>query len=186
MIMAQAPHTNAEQTPRPACAPSSGPATWVRRRLLGCAAARSLLALGAAWGPASASDNANALDSPGRSGKPLSELSRELASRPWRSEALKIDFPPLADSGHSVPFEVVVQSPPGRTLTALDIVLPENPFPLAVRLRLPTPTSRYRFSTRLRLAASQRAWAIATFDDGSQQGASAATVITSSACLDES
>ena len=180
MTSANAKPTRIQTKPRSAGAHLSNSVTLARRWWLRLAATGSLMGWGATSGTAWSQDAS------GRSTRPESALSRDLASRSWRSDALKIDFPPLADSGHSVPFEVVVQAPPGRTLTTLEIILPENPFPMAVKLRLPTPASRYRFSTRLRLAASQRAWAIATFDDGTQQGAGAATVITSSACLDES
>jgi predicted secreted protein len=116
----------------------------------------------------------------------VSGLTRSLRARGLRSDALTVDFPPLADSGLAVPYTVEVQSPPGRLLKTLELLLPENPMPLAMKVRLPIPQERYRLSTRLRLAASQEAWVLATFDDGSQQGVGSATIVTSSACLDES
>ena len=115
-----------------------------------------------------------------------SSLTRALRARRLPSDALKVDFPPLADSGLAVPYSVEVTSPEGRRLQMLEVLLPENPMPLALRVRLPVPQANWRLSTRLRLAASQEAWVVATFDDGSQQAAGAATVVTSSACLDES
>ena len=115
-----------------------------------------------------------------------SALTRALRARGLRSDALKVDFPPLADSGLAVPYTVDVVAPPGRLLQSLELLLPENPMPLVMRLRLPVPQARYRLSTRLRLAASQEAWVVATFNDGSQQGVGAPTVVTASACLDES
>lgn len=112
-------------------------------------------------------------------------LSAELRRRSYSPEGISIDFPPLADSGNAVPITVEVQAPPGLSIRTIEILLPDNPFPPAIKLKLPRAPARYRFSTRLRVASSQDAWVIATFSDGSQRGAFAPTVITSSACFDE-
>lgn len=112
-------------------------------------------------------------------------LSAELRSRRLRPEGIHIDLPPLADSGNAVPITVEVDAPQGLTIRSIEVLLPENPFPPAIKFNLPQAQPRYRFSTRLRLAASQEAWVIVTLSDGSQRGASAPTVITSSACFDE-
>lgn len=112
-------------------------------------------------------------------------LSAELRSRRLRTDGIRIDFPPLADSGNAVPITVEVDAPAGLAIRSIEVLLPENPFPPAIKFNLPQAPSRYRFSTRLRLAASQEAWVIVTLSDGSQRGAAAPTVITSSACFDE-
>ena len=129
---------------------------------------------------------ARGADLSGTSNRPESELTRALRSRRFDGTGILIDFPRLADSGYAVDFTVTVQADGGRRISQLEVVLPENPNPSAVKLRLPQGQTQFRFSTRLRLAASQEAWAIVTFDDGSVRAASAPTVITSSACLDES
>ena len=115
-----------------------------------------------------------------------SARTQALRARRWPSGALKVEFPPLADSGLAVPYSVEVTSPAGLRLRSLEVLLPENPSPLALRVTLSKPQVHYRLSTRLRLSASQEAWAVATFDDGSQQAVGASTVVTASACLDES
>lgn len=111
-------------------------------------------------------------------------IALELKARRLSAEGLVLDFPPLADTGNAVPLRVDVRVPSGLTLVALEVILPENPNPSVIKLRLVKPQASYTFSTRLRLAASQEAWVIATLSDGSQRAAFAPTVITSSACFD--
>ena len=100
--------------------------------------------------------------------KPLNELS---------SEGIELVFPRLADTGNAVPFEALVTAPTG---------LPENPNPEALHLKIMDQPVQYRLKTRLRLAASQSVWLVAYFNDGSERANHAPTIITSTACLDES
>jgi predicted secreted protein len=100
------------------------------------------------------------------------------------SDGIFLDFPPLADTGNAVPLHVEIRAPAGLTLVALEVLLPENPNPSVVKLRLLEPLRQYNLTTRLRLAASQDAWVLATYSDGSQRANHAPTVITSSACFD--
>jgi len=102
------------------------------------------------------------------------------------SDGIELVFPRLADTGNSVPLQVKVTAPSGLLLRGLQIILPENPNPLALQLKISNPTDQYQFSTRLRLAASQSVWVLAQYSDGSERANSAPTVITSTACLDDS
>jgi sulfur-oxidizing protein SoxY len=113
-----------------------------------------------------------------------SALAKALRNRRLPSDSITLEFPRLADTGNAVPLRVEIAAPAGLTLAALEVILPENPNPSVVKLRLAEPQARYLFHTRLRLAASQDAWVIATYSDGSQRAASAPTIITSSACFD--
>lgn len=110
----------------------------------------------------------------------------ELQAMKLAPEGITLDFPPLADTGFSVPLQANIVAPGGLKVAAIDVYLPENPNSLAIKMRLPEPQQRYSFTTRLRLAGSQDAWVVATLTDGSKRGASAPTVITSSACFDGS
>lgn len=103
-----------------------------------------------------------------------------------KSEGVVLDFPRLADTGSAVPMQVKVTAPNGLKIEQIEIFLPENPNTRALKLRLPEPQTTYNFSTRLRLAGTQDAWVVVTLSDGSKRGASAPTVITSSACFDAS
>jgi len=148
--------------------PSENPATLGRRDCLRLAATSLLSA------PAWAQDSA----------APESALAQSLRQQKWSGEGIALGLPALADTGNAVPLDARIQAPQGLKLTKLEIILPENPNPVALTLQWPVPTERFDLSTRLRLAASQAVWVVVTYNDGSQRGRSAATVITSTACLD--
>ena len=111
---------------------------------------------------------------------------RDLVAMKLKSEGITLDFPRLADTGASVPMQASIVAPAGLKIVSIDVFLPENPSTRAFKLRLIEPQAHYTFTARLRLAASQEAWVVATLSDGSKLGASAPTVITSSACFDAS
>jgi predicted secreted protein len=109
--------------------------------------------------------------------KPMTELS---------SEGIELVFPRLADTGNAVPLQANIRAPKGTYLKSLRIFLPENPNPLALQLKLHGEPQNYQLNTRLRLSASQSVWVVATFNNGLEHANSAPTVITSTACLDDS
>ena len=147
---------------------SENPATLGRRDCLRLAATSLLSA------PAWAQDGA----------APESALAQSLGQKNWSGEGIALGLPALADTGNAVPLDARIQAPQGLTLSKLEIILPENPNPVALTLQWPVPTERFDLSTRLRLAASQAVWVVVTYSDGSQRARSAATVVTSTACLD--
>ena len=110
----------------------------------------------------------------------------ELLAMKLQSDGITLDFPSLADTGAAIPMDVAIVAPKGTTVDVVEIFLPENPNTRALKLRVIEPRERFEFSTRLRLAGSQDAWVVVTFSDGSRRGASAPTVVTSSACFDAS
>ncbi len=109
--------------------------------------------------------------------KPLNELS---------ADGIELVFPRLADTGNAVPLEALITAPSGLHLKALKVILPENPNPEALHLKIMDQPVQFRLKTRLRLAASQSVWLVAYFNDGSERANHAPTVITSTACLDDS
>ena len=82
----------------------------------------------------------------------------DLKAMKLRPDGVSIDFPPLADTGFSVPLQADIVAPAGLRIASIDVYLPENPNTRALRLRLAEPVTRYSFTTRLRLAGSQDAW----------------------------
>ncbi len=110
----------------------------------------------------------------------------ELKALKLSDDGIRVDFPPLADTGFSIPLQASIAAPAGLKVETVEVFLPENPNTRALKLRLPEPLARFDFTTRLRLAASQDAWVVATYTDGSRRGAFAPTIITSSACFDAS
>jgi predicted secreted protein len=98
---------------------------------------------------------------------------------------LTVDLPPLSDNSNAIPLLIAIQAPPGRRMQRLDIVAPENPNPLILRLKLPQAQARYRLNTRIRLAMTQEVWVIATLDNGQQLGKASPIIVTATACFDE-
>ena len=111
---------------------------------------------------------------------------QELEGMKLKPDGITLDFPRLADTGASVPIFADITAPAGLKIEGIEVFLPENPNTRALKLRLAEPQAHFVFTTRLRLAASQDAWVVATLSDGSKRAASAPTIITSSACFDAS
>jgi len=99
-------------------------------------------------------------------------------------KAIQLDIPPLADTGNSIPFTVKLQAPSERLIQSFEIIAPENPFPMVIRVEIPQAKSSYQFSTRIRLALSQDVWVIATLDNGQKIANSVPSVVTLNACFD--
>ncbi len=148
--------------------PPAHPSSWDRRDCLRLAAT-SLLST-SAW----AQDGE----------APISALAQSLQQKKWSGEGIELVVPPLADTGNAVPLHTRIRAPSGLTLSKLEIILPENPNPIALELQWPQATAHFDFSTRLRLAGSQSVWVVVTYSDGSQRARNAPTLITSTACLD--
>lgn len=115
---------------------------------------------------------------------PESALAAQLRRKPWSSQGIQLEVPPLADTGNAVPLVMHIEAPPGLSIEQIEVVLPENPNPVALTLEWPPATRQVKFQTRLRLAGTQSVWVIARYSDGSQRARSAPTIITSTACLD--
>jgi sulfur-oxidizing protein SoxY len=109
------------------------------------------------------------------------EALRKLA---LRGGGVQIDLAPLSDTGNAVPLAFTLDAPAGLRVVSFEILTPDNPETLVMRVKLGQPSARYRFATRVRLSGSQDIWVVASLSDGSRIGASAATVVTSSACFD--
>jgi len=115
---------------------------------------------------------------------PESVMAAALRAKSWSSQGIHLEVPPLADTGNAVPLGLHIEAPPGLSITQIEVVLPENPNPLALTLQWPQARSLVNFQTRLRLAGTQSVWVIARYSDGSERARSAPTIITSTACLD--
>ncbi len=110
----------------------------------------------------------------------------QLLAMNLKADGIALDLARTPDSGASVPLQASVNAPAGLKVVGVEVFLPENPNTRALKLRLAEPQTQFVFSTRLRLAASQDVWVVATLSDGSKFGASASAVITSSTCFDAS
>ncbi len=109
----------------------------------------------------------------------------KLKSRGLSEQGMTVDLPPLSDNSNAIPLQLTMQAPEGRRIQSLDIIAPENPNPLILRLKLQQPQARFSLSTRIRLAMTQDVWVIATLDDGQQLGKASPIIVTATACFDE-
>jgi sulfur-oxidizing protein SoxY len=99
-----------------------------------------------------------------------------------------LDIPPLVENGNTVACSVAVDSPmtPSDYVKAIHIFNEKNPQPNVIGVHLGPRAGRAKFSTRIRLADSQRVIAIAQLSDGSFWSDSVDVVITLGACLEDS
>ncbi len=100
---------------------------------------------------------------------------------------IKLDIPPLVENGNSVQCTVTVESPMTAAdhVAAIHIFNEKNPQPNCIGVRLGPRAGRARFSTRIRLATTQRVTAIAQMSDGSFWSGHADVVVTTGACLED-
>jgi len=108
----------------------------------------------------------------------------EVAVRPGK---VKLELPPLSESGHAVPLAVSVDHP----MTAIDYVkaihvfAEKNPQPYILSAYLGPRAGRAAIATRVRLADTQTVTAIAQLSDGTCWSGTANVVVTLAACLEE-
>jgi predicted secreted protein len=78
-----------------------------------------------------------------------------------------------------------LQAPAGKHLVGFDIIAPENPNRVILRMKLGQPQTRFTFNTRIRLAMTQDVWVLAHLSNGTSLGRPTHTVVTATACFDE-
>ena len=117
---------------------------------------------------------------------------RDVAIRTFAGEApiqsgrVTIDLPPLVENGNAAPLTVTVESP--MTLTEyvrrIAVFNERNPQPNVIGIELGPRSGRAVFSTRIRLATSQRITAVAELSDGTYWSDSADVIVTLAACVE--
>ena len=113
---------------------------------------------------------------------------REIAGeQPLREGRVKLEVPPLVENGNAVPVTVTVDSPMTAAdhVKAIHIINEKNPQPYVISASLGPRAGRAGFSTRIKLADSQKLVALAETSDGSFWSASADVVVTLAACIEE-
>jgi predicted secreted protein len=109
----------------------------------------------------------------------------ELQARGLQASGIDVTLPPLADNSNAIPLQFMLQAPAGKLLLGFEIIAPENPNRVILRLTLGQAQTRFKFSTRIRLAMSQEVWVLAHLNDGTSLGRATHTVVTATACFDE-
>ena len=101
---------------------------------------------------------------------------------------VRLELPPVADNGHSVPMVVRVDSPMSDTdyVRRIDLVSEKNPVPLMATFLLGPQTGRAEIESRVRLNGTQRVTAIAQLSDGSFWFDAVDIEVSEAACLDGS
>ena len=97
-----------------------------------------------------------------------------------------LTIPPLVENGNLVVLKVSVDSPMtvNDYVRAIHVIAEGNPFPNIFTAYLTPRSGTANITTRVRLADSQRVWAIVQMSNGSFWQGSAETSVTLSACTE--
>ena len=114
-----------------------------------------------------------------------SEDAMRAAIRAWAGRdpepgSLKIDMAELVENGNAVPVRIVAAEP----VVGLALFTPLNPEPEVLHAAFGPAVARPEFSTRMRLARSQRIVAVARAADGRCWHAGLDVVVTLAACVE--
>ena len=97
-----------------------------------------------------------------------------------------LTIPPLVENGNLVVLKVSVESPMTANdyVKSIHVIAEGNPLPNIFTVYLSPRSGTANVTTRVRLADSQRVWAIAQMSNGSFWQGSAETLVTLSACTE--
>ena len=105
---------------------------------------------------------------------------RAWAGRNPEPGALKIEIAELVENGNAVPVRVVASEP----VIGLALFTPQNPEPEVLHASFGAAIAKPEFSTRVRLARSQRIYAVAKAADGRCWQAGVDVIVTLAACVE--
>jgi sulfur-oxidizing protein SoxY len=105
---------------------------------------------------------------------------RAWAGRDPEAGALKIEIAELVENGNAVPVRIAASEP----VAGLALFTPLNPEPEVVHASFGAAVARPEFSTRMRLARSQRIVAVARAADGRCWQAGVDVIVTLAACVE--
>jgi sulfur-oxidizing protein SoxY len=116
----------------------------------------------------------------------LAAMKGVIGDAALRKGKVKLELPPLVENGNSVTTVVSVQSPmtAENYVKAIHVFNEKNPQPNVIGIRLGPRAGRATFSTRIRLADSQKIIAIAEMSDGSFWSDETDVVVTMAACVE--
>ena len=113
-------------------------------------------------------------------------IRRVVGEAPVTKGRLKIDLPPLIENGNAVSLTVAVESPMTVEdhVKAIYVFTEKNPQPNVISVQFGPRAGRATFSSRIRLADSQKVIAIAQMSDGSFWSDEIEVIVTLAACLE--
>ncbi len=103
-----------------------------------------------------------------------------------REGKVTLVIPPLVENGNLVVLKVSVDSPMTANdyVKTIHVIAEGNPLPNIFTVYLSPRSGSANITTRVRLADSQKVWAIAQMNNGSFWQGSAETLVTLSACTE--
>ncbi|QWE07938.1 SoxY-related AACIE arm protein [Polynucleobacter ibericus] len=103
-----------------------------------------------------------------------------------RTGKVTLTIPPLVENGNLVVLKVSVESPMTANdyVKTIHVIAEGNPLPNIFTVYLTPRSGSANVTTRVRLADSQKVWAIAQMSNGSYWQGSAETLVTLSACTE--
>lgn len=116
----------------------------------------------------------------------MEAIANIVGSNPVRDGRVKLVIPPLVESGNLVVLKLAIESPmtPNDYVKAVHVIAEGNPLPNIFTAYFTPRSGRAELTTRVRLADSQRVWAVAQMSDGSFWQGYADTLVTLSACTE--
>jgi len=113
-------------------------------------------------------------------------IRKVVGETPVSKGKVKIDLPPLIENGNAVSLTVAVESPMTVEdhVKAIHVFTEKNPQPNVISVQLGPRAGRATFSSRIRLADSQKVIAIAQMSDGSFWSDEIEVIVTLAACLE--
>jgi sulfur-oxidizing protein SoxY len=113
-------------------------------------------------------------------------IRKVVGEAPVTKGRLKIDLPPLIENGNAVSLTVAVESPMTVEdhVKAIHVFTEKNPQPNVISVQFGPRAGRATFSSRIRLADSQKVIAIAQMSDGSFWSDEIEVIVTLAACLE--
>jgi sulfur-oxidizing protein SoxY len=113
-------------------------------------------------------------------------ISKIVGNQAVKSGKIYFELPPLVENGNLVAVKCAVQSPMTANdyVKVIHIIAEGNPLPNVVSCYFTPLSGKAEFSTRIRLADSQRVWVLAQMSNGEFWRSSANTVVTLAACTE--
>jgi len=113
-------------------------------------------------------------------------ISKIIGNQSVRTGRIYFELPPLVENGNLVAVKCAVQSPMTANdyVKVIHMIAEGNPLPNVVSCYFTPLSGKAEFSTRIRLADSQRVWVLAQMSNGDFWRTSADTVVTLSACTE--
>ena len=116
----------------------------------------------------------------------MEAIAKIIGSNTVLDARVNLVIPPLVESGNLVVLKLSIDSPMTANdyVKAVHVISEANPSPNMFTSYFTPRSGRAELTTRVRLADSQRVWAIAQMSDGSFFRGYADTLVTLSACTE--